>query len=246
MVLPGTKEYLISLRPVGRLISDCPELLSVIYESFAVYRTGLIDRGVPPERCETIGGHSSKLAYDAEIFPTKKYGLDKEEMWGGSAWHDSLVEVPPGRDIGRHENISSGIKDKMERTWLAEMMVRVGSTGAPAGRTWNRYQTGANPSMKMLKQLDKFRGGAVEPVVAKIDPEIVREEFFANARDLVTQPFLKWGLNRFIDSVQSGSNTNPEEIYHELLQSHRDFEAQRSALIAVSRRPENYILAFGA
>ena len=122
-----------------------------------LYRQGWLQRGIPPERCESVADHVFSMAALA-LLCWRLYApeLDLARVLEMTLLHE-LGEIFAGDITPAHQ-----VPDEEKHRREAESVVRV-LAGLPDGehyrRVWLEFEQGASPEARFVRQMDKLEMG---------------------------------------------------------------------------------------
>jgi len=153
-----------------------------------LYRQGWINKGIPPELCESVADHSFGVAILAMVLADSYYpALDQVKLLKMALIHD-IGEIDPG-DIVPQENISKEKKYQLERATIIRVFRQLG-IGELYMDIWDEFETGKSPEAQFIKQIDKlemvFQAGVYEHLEYGC-----LEEFFNSVKETVEDQCLK-------------------------------------------------------
>ena len=119
-----------------------------------IYRQGWLQRGIPPERCESVAEHSYAVAMLAMFVAEEHFPeLDSLKVLRLALLHD-FGEIDVG-DLTPSDGVGKAEKSRMER----ESVERV-CCFSPMGdlfiELWKEYEAGETPESKFVRQIEKL------------------------------------------------------------------------------------------
>ena len=150
-----------------------------------IYRQGWLNRGVPPEQCETVAEHILGVALLAwfvadQSFPT----FNRDKLLRMALVHD-LGEVFVG-DLTPTDAVSPGEKRRREREAITQLVSRL-----PHGREyvelWEEYEAGRTNEARLVRQIDRLEM-ACQALIYEKQGFGAMEEFFRSASTAVYTP----------------------------------------------------------
>jgi putative hydrolase of HD superfamily len=185
--------------PIGLLEDE--EHSPIIYAYFELchlkqlYRQGWLRRGAPRQRCESIAEHSFGVALLALWLAQGRPELDVDKAVRMALLHD-LGEVYAG-DIIPSDGVSEAEKRQREARAVVQILSRL-----PEGQDfidlWDEFEAGVSPEARFVRQIDRLEMG-LQAAVYQRQGLIAGEEFFASARQALTDP----KLAALLDEVQT-------------------------------------------
>jgi putative hydrolase of HD superfamily len=175
-------------------------------------RTGWLDRGVPPERTESVADHTFRTALLAWVSSIGA-GLDTNRIVKLALLHD-LAEAITG-DLPPYDRsqLPDGTNVDARRTFLNRRHVRgdarqaakrAAESGAMAGllaelpraarqelqRLWTELESGTSPEARFVKQADKLETYLQSLEYLQSDPDRPMKSFAAEVQEVVDVPAL--------------------------------------------------------
>ena len=146
-------------------------------------RQGWLARGIPEDKCESVGDHSFAVALFAMMIAKKYFPeLDMMKLIKMSLVHE-LGEIDGG-DITPHDGI-----DKKEKYAIEEKGIRKMFANFPEGEEylelWLEFEENRSAEAKFVKQIDKLEMAMQAAVYAKQYGKNL-DEFIASARGRIT------------------------------------------------------------
>ncbi|MFA6096269.1 MAG: HD domain-containing protein [Candidatus Paceibacterota bacterium] len=156
-------------------------------------RQGWPMRGIPEDKCESVGDHSFAVALLGMLIAKKYFpGLDMAKVIKMSLIHE-LGEIDGG-DITPFDGI-----DKNEKHALEERGVRKIFADFPEGREylelWLEFEENRSPEARFVKQIDKLEMAMQAAVYAKQYGKNL-DEFIESAEEKIEDEKLMDLLNR--------------------------------------------------
>lgn len=150
-------------------------------------------RGIPEDKCESVGDHSFAVALLGMLIAKKYFpGLDMAKVIKMSLIHE-LGEIDGG-DITPFDGI-----DKNEKHALEERGVRKIFADFPEGREylelWLEFEENRSPEARFVKQIDKLEMAMQAAVYAKQYGKNL-DEFIESAEEKIEDEKLMDLLNR--------------------------------------------------
>lgn len=166
----------------GKHIDTIVEIYFQINHLKHLLRQGWLRRGIPEDKCESVGDHSFAVALFAMMIAKKHFPqLDMVKVLKMSLVHD-LGEIDGG-DITPFDGI-----DKKEKHAIEEKGIRKMFEGFPEGGEytdlWLEFEENRSKEAKFVKQIDKLEMAMQAAVYAKqYDKDL--NEFIESARESV-------------------------------------------------------------
>ncbi len=153
-----------------------------------LYRQGWLERGIPPEECESVGEHVFGVALLGLLIAERHYpDLDAEKIVKIALLHD-LGEVYAG-DITPGDGIPPQEKRAAELSAIQKIFRDV-PNGETYIRLWKEYENGSSPEARLVKQIDRLEMALQASVYAHQGYENM-QEFLDSAARAVEEPALR-------------------------------------------------------
>jgi putative hydrolase of HD superfamily len=179
----------------GKNIDPIIEIYFQINHLKHLLRQGWLMRGVPEEKCESVGDHTFAVALLAMMIAKKYFPkLDMEKLLKMSLVHE-LGEIDGG-DITPHDGI-----DKKDKHAIEEKGIRKIFSDFPEGGEyldlWLEYAEDKTEEAKFVKQIDKLEMAMQSVVYVKQYGKNL-DEFIESARARITDK----KLIEFLDELE--------------------------------------------
>ncbi len=153
-----------------------------------LYRQGWLQRGLPPERCESVAEHSFGVAVLACLLAEAYYpDLDILKVLRMALIHD-FGEIYAG-DFTPDDRITPGEKNQLERESVARIFSKL-PQGDEYIQLWEEFESGTSPEAHFIQQVDKFEMVLQASVYEHLGLDTL-DEFFDHAREIISTPELK-------------------------------------------------------
>ena len=152
-----------------------------------LFRKGWLERGVEPERCETVAEHTFGNAVLCLLLLHEHPELRAERVLRMALVHD-LGEVYVG-DITPNDNVPKQEKVRLETNAVSKILGKL-----PGGREliadWQEYEEQQTPEAKFVKQIDRLEF-ALQASVYEHQGEVDAAEFLGRVAQHMTSPVLQ-------------------------------------------------------
>lgn len=153
-----------------------------------LYRQGWLQRGVPPERCESVAEHSFGVTLLAVLLAEAHFpDLDAEKVIRIALLHD-LGEIYAG-DLTPADNVDADEKHRRERVSVEKVLLKL-PRGARYVALWEEYERQETPEAQFVRQIDRLEM-ALQASVYEHQQLADLGEFFTSAGEAVTLPELR-------------------------------------------------------
>lgn len=164
----------------GKNVDPIIEIYFQINHLKHLFRQGWLRRGIPEDKCESVGDHSFAVALFGMLIAKKHFPrLDTTKILKMSLIHE-LGEIDGG-DITPFDGIN-----RKEKHVLEEKGVRKIFANFPEGEEyinlWLEYEDSKSAEAKFVKQIDKLEMGMQAAVYAKQYGKDL-DEFIESARE---------------------------------------------------------------
>jgi putative hydrolase of HD superfamily len=166
-----------------------------------IYRQGWLQRGIPPERCESVAEHSYGVAMltmfvSEEHFPE----LDSLKVLRLALLHD-FGEIDAG-DLTPSDGVDKVEKSRMERRSV-ERVCSISPMGDVFIELWKEYEAGETPEAKFVTQIEKLEMALQAAVYEKQGFEGLGD-FYESAGKEIVEGELKGMLGEVRRSEKTG------------------------------------------
>jgi putative hydrolase of HD superfamily len=159
-----------------------------------LFRQGWLNKGIPPELCESVADHSFGVAILAFFLADSYYpALDQVKLLKMALIHD-IGEIDIG-DIVPQENIDMEDKHQMERDTIIRVFQksRIGDLYLDI---WDEFELGKSPESKFIRQIDKLemvfqasvyehqKYGRLEEFFKSVEPSVADHELVQILQDI--------------------------------------------------------------
>ena len=152
-----------------------------------VYRKGWLQRGIPPEECESVAEHSFGNAMLCLLLLADEPELDPAKVLRLALIHD-LGEAYVG-DITPQDRVDSVEKSRLE-TDAIEKILRKLPGGDGLINDWHEYENQTSAEARFVKQVDRLEL-AMQASVYEHQGKVRAEEFLDSADRHLTNPAMK-------------------------------------------------------
>ena len=166
------------------------------------FRRGWLQRGVSPEKCESVADHSFGIALLAMLTVDTMPGVDKSKAVMMALTHE-LGEILAG-DITPADRMSEAEKTEMEHQAVEKITDEYPEAADPAA-LWYEFEEGATPEAKFVRQLDKLEM-ALQALYYESVCDASVESFFVNIVPL----FKEKELFSLFDSVRKARSSSTD------------------------------------
>jgi len=181
-----------------RFLSDrhAPGVISAYFEMAhlkQLYRQGWLQRGVPPERCESVAEHSFGVAMLALwLAPLVEPAIDAEKALRMALIHD-FGEIYAG-DFTPADGVEPEEKHRLEAEGARTIFARL-EDGPAYLALWDEYEAGETAEARFVRQIDRLEMG-LQASIYRHAGMLGMDEFLASARQALTDPGLLELLNQ--------------------------------------------------
>lgn len=176
--------------PVELLGEDASPLITAWFELVhlkQLFRKGWLERGISPERCETVAEHSFGNALLSLLLLDSFPELNVEKVLRLALLHD-IGEAYVG-DITPQDNVDSAEKSARESQAVATILGKL-PNGERLIEDWHEYEDQATPEARFVKQIDRLEL-AMQASVYKKQGQVDPEDFLASAERHLESPLFK-------------------------------------------------------
>jgi putative hydrolase of HD superfamily len=161
-----------------------------------LYRRGWLERGIPPERCESVAEHAFGVALLALLLvDAYEADLDHARVIRLALLHD-LGEVYAG-DIIPGDAVDPREKHCREEESVVRVLAKL-PEGDEYLALWREYERGESPEARYVRQIDRLEM-ALQAAVYEHQEEQDLSEFYASAQDALSSPHLRGLLDELED-----------------------------------------------
>lgn len=119
-----------------------------------LYRQGWLQRGIPPERCESVAEHSFGVAVLALLLAETAFPqLDACKVLRMSLLHD-FGEIYAG-DLTPADGVERAAKYALEQRAVQRVMEKL-PNGSTYIALWEEYEAGNTPEAQLVRQIDRL------------------------------------------------------------------------------------------
>lgn len=166
-----------------------------------LYRQGWLQRGLPPERCESVAEHTLGVVVLAWWLAESRFpGLDVDRVLRLALVHD-FGEIFAG-DFTPQDEVAPEEKSRLEEDAVRQVFGRL-PQGEDYVSLWQEFESQESPEARFVRQIDRLEM-AFQASVYEHQGFAPVNDFFASARRSVTQPELKEMLDELEDLRPAG------------------------------------------
>lgn len=167
----------------GKKVDPIVEIYFQMNHLKHLLRQGWLARGIPEDKCESVGDHTFATALFA-IMIAKKYfpQLDEEKVIKMSLVHE-LGEIDGG-DITPLDGVSKQDKYAVEKAGIKKMFANF-PEGGEYLELWEEFEENKSAEAKFVKQIDQLEKAMQAGVYAKQYGKNL-DEFIESARERIT------------------------------------------------------------
>jgi len=192
--------------PAGNLQGESVSPLVRAYLEFnhlkQLYRQGWLQRGLPPERCESVAEHTLGVVVLAWWLAESRFpALDVDRVLRLALVHD-FGEIYAG-DFTPQDGIAPEEKSRVEGEAVRQVFERL-PQGDRYLALWEEYEAGTSPEARFVRQVDRLEM-AFQASVYELQGFREMDDFFASARRAVTELELR-GLLDELDDLRPAGN----------------------------------------
>jgi len=152
-----------------------------------LYRQGWLNKGLPPERCESVAEHTFSTAVLAYFLAESYFpDLDLGRVLRLALLHD-FGEVYAG-DLTPEDRVSSKEKERLERLAITRILSKLPNAGEYLSR-WEEYERQASPEARFVRQIDRLEM-ALQASVYEKQGFTGLDDFYTSARGAISDPQL--------------------------------------------------------
>jgi putative hydrolase of HD superfamily len=159
-----------------------PDLLRVYLELNRLkqlYRRGWLERGLAPERCESVAEHSFGVALLALLVADAHHPeLNRERLLRMALLHD-FGEIHAG-DLTPADGVPPAEKRRREAASVHRVLGRLPG-GARYEELWREYEEGNTPEARLLRQLDRLEMG-LQALIYEREGQLDASDFLESVR----------------------------------------------------------------
>lgn len=149
-----------------------------------LYRQGWLQRGVPPQLCESVAEHSFCVTL-LSLFLADSYfpELDKWKVICMALLHD-IGEIHAG-DFTPLDNVEAQVKQNLERQSVQKVLSKLPNSSTYL-ELWEEYETGTSPEACFVRQIDRLEMSLQASVYdhqGLLDPA----RFFASTEKVISE-----------------------------------------------------------
>ena len=152
-----------------------------------LYRQGWLNKGLPPERCESVAEHTFSTAVLA-YFLAQSYFLDLDlgRVLRLALLHD-FGEVYAG-DLTPEDRVSSQEKERLERLAITRILSKLPNAEEYLS-SWEDYERQASPEARFVRQIDRLEM-ALQASVYEKQGFTGLDDFYNSAKGAISDPQL--------------------------------------------------------
>ena len=171
-------------KPAGAII----ELYFDLCHLKQLYRQGWLQRGISPQRCESVADHSFGVAMLVMLL-ADRYApeLDMAKLLRLSLLHD-VGEIDAG-DVTPADGVSSAEKLQLEEASVRRVLRRLPDRQRYLA-LWHEYEAGATPEARFVRQVEKLEM-ALQGSVYEHQGLAELGEFFASTKTALEDDHLQ-------------------------------------------------------
>ena len=164
--------------PIVAMYFECAHLKQL-------YRQGWLQRGVPPERCESVAEHTFGVALlSLFLAPASVPELDLGKVLRLALLHD-LGEIYAG-DLTPADAISRDEKYRREQQSVMQVLAKL-PRGAEVMALWEEYAQGTSPEAQFVRHVDRLEM-VLQASVYEHQGVADLSEFFTSVQEALSTP----------------------------------------------------------
>jgi putative hydrolase of HD superfamily len=153
-----------------------------------LYSQGWLQRGISPQRCETVAEHSFGVAVLCLLLAeTVLPALDTHKVMRLALLHDFgeiyAGDITPAHGVGREE------KHELEQAAVKRVLQKL-PNGATYVALWEEYERGDSPEARCVRQMDRLEM-VLQASVYEHQALADLSEFFASVKPTLSTPPLQ-------------------------------------------------------
>jgi len=153
-----------------------------------LYRQGWLQRGLAPDKCESVAEHTFSMAVLAMVISDAHFKqLDQIKVLRMVLLHD-FGEIYAG-DTTPRDSVDPALKYEREHESVMKVLGKL-PIGAPYLSLWQEYESGLTPEARFVKQIDRLEM-ALQAAVYQKQGVVDAGEFIASAEQTLSDPHLR-------------------------------------------------------